>query len=185
MPLQAKLQNADEIDHVHNGVMHSPFHSRTSALNINQQWSVWNGFASAVYYGDAHLEYFATRNTCAVFDVSPMRKYRFSGADAEAMLNRMVTRDISKLKNNRVTYVVWCTDEGRVIDDGQPAGRQCAVVVRHPPAREEDLHRDAERDERAIQADLDSTEHRPLSASGNAPRDDISVSGHVSMGPGP
>ena len=73
MPLTANLQSADTIDHVHNGVLPSPFHSRTSKLNINQQWSVWNGYASAQYYADSHLEYFSTRNTCGVFDVSPMR----------------------------------------------------------------------------------------------------------------
>ena len=118
MPLQANLQSADAIDHVHTGVLPSPFHSRTSALNINQQWSVWNGIASAVYYGDAHLEYFATRNACAVFDVSPMRKYRFRGAQTEAMLDRMVTRDVTVQKVDTVAYNVWCTDAGRVVDDG-------------------------------------------------------------------
>ena len=35
-----------------------------------------------------------------------------------AMLNRLVTRDISKLNINRVTYLCWCTDDGRMIDDG-------------------------------------------------------------------
>ncbi len=34
------------------------------------------------------------------------------------MLNRMVTRDISEMNIDRVTYLVWCTDEGRLIDDG-------------------------------------------------------------------
>jgi aminomethyltransferase len=29
-----------------------------------------------------------------------------------------VTRDIAKLGLNRVAYTVWCTDEGRIIDDG-------------------------------------------------------------------
>ena len=71
MPLTAHLQAAQDIDHVHTGVMQTPFHSRINALNTNQQWAVWNGYASAVYFADAHLEYFATRNTCAVFDVSP------------------------------------------------------------------------------------------------------------------
>ncbi|MCP5017256.1 MAG: aminomethyl transferase family protein, partial [Ketobacter sp.] len=28
------------------------------------------------------------------------------------------TRDVTKLKENRVTYVCWCTDEGRIVDDG-------------------------------------------------------------------
>jgi glycine cleavage system T protein (aminomethyltransferase) len=118
MPLSANLQPADSIDHVHNGVLPSPFHSRTSKLNINQQWSVWNGYASAQYYADAHLEYFSTRNTCGVFDVSPMRKYRIKGPDAEAMLNRMVTRDVSAQAVNTVAYNIWCTDAGKLIDDG-------------------------------------------------------------------
>jgi len=83
MPLKAQLQPADAIDHVRAGVLPTPFHSRTSRLNINQQWVAWNGYQTAVYYADAHLEYFSTRNTCAVFDVSPMRKYRFAGGDAD------------------------------------------------------------------------------------------------------
>ena len=47
-----------------------------------------------------------------------MEKYHISGPDALQFLNRLVTRDLSKLKPGRVTYVVWCNDEGRVIDDG-------------------------------------------------------------------
>ena len=118
MPLKAELLPYDAINHVRKGILETPFHARTSALNLNQQWAPWNGYASALWFGDAHLEYFATRNTCAVFDVSPMRKYRFKGADAEAMLNRMVTRDVSKQAVNTVAYNVWCTDAGRIIDDG-------------------------------------------------------------------
>jgi aminomethyltransferase len=118
MPLKAQLQSADAIAHVHTGILPSPFHSRTSRLNLNQQWSEWNGYASARYYTDAHLEYFSTRNTCGVFDVSPMRKYRFSGADAAAMLDRMVTRDVIAQGIDTVAYNVWCTDAGRVVDDG-------------------------------------------------------------------
>jgi glycine cleavage system T protein (aminomethyltransferase) len=118
MPLQAKLRLAEDIDHIQLGVMQTPFYPRTSVLNINQQWVEWNGYATAVYYSDAHIEYFSTRNTCGVFDVSPMRKYLFKGADAEAMLNRMVTRDVAAQKVNTVAYNVWCTDKGRVVDDG-------------------------------------------------------------------
>ncbi len=118
MDLTVKLRNADDIDHIDIGVQPTPFHSRTSKMNINQQWVEWCGYATAVSYMDAHIEYFATRNTCAVFDVSPMRKYRFKGAEAEAMLNRMVTRDVCKQQVNTVAYNVWCTDAGRVVDDG-------------------------------------------------------------------
>ncbi|MGL4565569.1 MAG: aminomethyltransferase family protein, partial [Halioglobus sp.] len=118
MSPQVQLQSADRIAHVHQGILPTPFHSRSSRLNLNQQWSEWNGFASAVYYADAHLEYFASRSTCGVFDVSPMRKYRFAGAQAAAMLDRMVTRDVVGQAVDTVAYNVWCTDAGRVVDDG-------------------------------------------------------------------
>ena len=96
----------------------SPFHPREAELNIRNAWSAWNGYKFAECYYDAEYEYFCIRNTCATYDICPMQKYYVKGRDAEAMLNRMVTRDISKLPINRVTYVVWCTDEGRVVDDG-------------------------------------------------------------------
>jgi aminomethyltransferase len=96
----------------------SHFHPRQAALNVRDAWSAWNGYKFADYYYDAQYEYFCVRNTCGTYDICPMQKYHISGRDAEAMLNRMVTRDISKLKENRVTYVCWCTSEGRMIDDG-------------------------------------------------------------------
>ena len=96
----------------------SPFHERQAALNVRDVWSVWNGYKFADYYYDAEYEYFCIRNTCGTYDISPMQKYLIKGKDAESMLNRMVTRDISNLIPNRITYVCWCTNEGRMIDDG-------------------------------------------------------------------
>jgi aminomethyltransferase len=96
----------------------SPFHPRQALLNIRDAWSSWNGYKFADYYYDPEYEYFCVRNTCATYDICPMQKYIISGGDAEAMLNRMVTRDISQLQQQRVTYVCWCTDAGRLVDDG-------------------------------------------------------------------
>lgn len=96
----------------------SPFHPRQAALNLRDAWSAWNGYKFADYYYDAEYEYFCIRNSCGTYDICPMQKYAIEGPDAEAMLNRMVTRDIAKLADNRVTYVCWCTNEGRMIDDG-------------------------------------------------------------------
>ncbi len=96
----------------------SPFHPRQAPLNLREAWGVWNGYRFAECYYDADFEYFCVRNACATYDICPMQKYMITGRNAEAMLNRMVTRDISKMKMNRVTYVVWCNDEGRMVDDG-------------------------------------------------------------------
>ena len=94
------------------------FYPRAAVLNIREAWATWNGYKFAEYYYDAEYEYFCVRNSCATYDICPMQKYYVQGGDAEVMLNRMVTRDISKLPLNRVTYVVWCTDAGRMVDDG-------------------------------------------------------------------
>lgn len=96
----------------------SHFHPRQAVLNIRDAWSSWNGYKFADYYYDAEYEYFCVRNSCATYDICPMQKYLVSGKDAEAMLNRMVTRNILSMKENRVTYLCWCTDEGRMVDDG-------------------------------------------------------------------
>jgi aminomethyltransferase len=96
----------------------SHFHPRQAALNLRNAWTSWNGYQFAEYYYDTEFEYFCVRNTCGTYDICPMQKYFISGTDAEAMLDRMVTRDVTKLKENRVTYVCWCTDEGRIVDDG-------------------------------------------------------------------
>jgi aminomethyltransferase len=63
-------------------------------------------------------EYFAIRNTTTVYDLTPMVKYRVSGADSVQYLNRLVTRDIAKLEQDRVAYCVWCNDAGHLVDDG-------------------------------------------------------------------
>jgi aminomethyltransferase len=91
----------------------SPFYPRQEVLNIRNAWSAWNGYKFADCFYDAEYEYFCVRNTCGTYDICPMQKYEIRGRDAEAMLNRMVTRDVTKLKLNRVAYCVWCTDEGR------------------------------------------------------------------------
>jgi aminomethyltransferase len=114
--LDKSLNNADPF--AGERLRESPFHPRQAAMNLREAWVVWNGYRFAESYYDAEYEYFCIRNTCATYDICPMQKYIIAGADAEAMLNRMVTRDIGKLKKDRVTYVVWCNDEGRMVDDG-------------------------------------------------------------------
>ena len=99
-------------------VLHTPFHSRTAALCRANEWSSWAGYTTVKIFTSVEQEYFAIRNAAALFDLSPMVKYAIAGADASRFLNRLLTRDIDKLKPGRVGYAVWCNDDGMVIDDG-------------------------------------------------------------------
>ena len=96
----------------------SPFHPRVEQHSLVKSWSSWNGYQTARVYDTLTAEYFAIRSSCSVMDMTAMEKYRISGPDAEAFLNRLVVRDISGLKPGRVTYVCWCNDDGKVLDDG-------------------------------------------------------------------
>lgn len=105
-------------DHHRHFLYQTPFHSRTSAANRLNLWHRWKDYTVADAYFDVAMEYTALRNACAVFDLSPMTKHLISGPDALAFLNRLVTRDVAKIRPGRVGYAVWCDDAGQVIDDG-------------------------------------------------------------------
>ena len=63
-------------------------------------------------------EYWACREKAAVMDLSPLRKYEVTGPDAEALLQRAVTRNIRKLSVGQVVYTAMCYEHGGMIDDG-------------------------------------------------------------------
>ena len=90
----------------------TPFHQRMVEHCPIQNWMSWNGYQTPRVCDQLASEYFAIRSTCSVMDLTPMEKYRIIGPDAVKFLNRLVTRDISGLKPGRVTYVIWCNDEG-------------------------------------------------------------------------
>jgi aminomethyltransferase len=97
----------------------TPFHARTSALVQGQAWRRWAGCAVASAYELLHdREYAAIRSAVALFDVSPLHKYLITGRDAARLLDRVVTRDVTRCKVGQVMYTPWCDARGKVIDDG-------------------------------------------------------------------
>jgi len=105
-------------EHYRQAVFPTPFHARTAAANTLNVWHRWRDYTVADAYFDVSLEYTALRNACTVFDLSPMTKHLITGPDALAFMNRLVTRDVAKLRPGRVGYTVWCDDAGQVVDDG-------------------------------------------------------------------
>jgi aminomethyltransferase len=97
----------------------TPFHSRTSPLCESHEWRGWSGYLAAASYEPSHeYEYYAIRNSAALIDVSPLFKYEIRGPDAERLVNRIMTRDVTKCAVGQVMYSPWCDDDGKVIDDG-------------------------------------------------------------------
>ena len=97
----------------------TPFHSRTSALMQGAEWRRWGGYQVASCYEMVpDREYYAVRASTAMFDVSPLAKYRITGPQARPYLQKLLTRNIEKLSPGKVVYSPWCDSRGKVVDDG-------------------------------------------------------------------
>ena len=97
----------------------SAFHERTLPLCHSLNYREWSGYYTVSVYEVHHEhEYNAIRNAAALIDVSPLYKYLVTGKDATKLVNRVITRDINKVKVGQVIYCCWCDEEGKVIDDG-------------------------------------------------------------------
>ena len=95
------------------------FHPRTAVLNSKLDWREWAGYHAASVYSDhLDIEYNAIREAVALIDVSPLFKYIVSGPDAVRFIDRVITRDATKIKIGGVIYTCWCNEQGKVIDDG-------------------------------------------------------------------
>lgn len=97
----------------------TPFHPRLVELNQTMFWHHWAGYASPNQYQYSIVtEYFAARNAAALFDTSPLFKYRLKGPDVTKFLAGVLTRDIRTCATGQAQYTIWCDDRGFVIEDG-------------------------------------------------------------------
>ena len=94
-------------------------HERTFALCESLNYREWSGYyAVSAYEGHHEHEYNAIRNASALIDISPLFKYMITGRDAARFVDRIITRDVTKMATGQVYYTPWCDEFGKVIDDG-------------------------------------------------------------------
>jgi len=95
------------------------FHERTFPLCQSLNYREWSGYYTVSVYEVHHEhEYNAIRNAAALIDITPLYKYLVTGKDATKLVNRVITRDINKVKVGQVIYCCWCDEQGKIIDDG-------------------------------------------------------------------
>jgi aminomethyltransferase len=75
------------------------------------------GWEMPILYRGIALEHEHTRNSGSLFDVSHMGRLSFSGPQAQALLDRVVTRKISDQKVGQSRYSLVCNESGGVLDD--------------------------------------------------------------------
>src|SRR3954454_10173655 len=69
------------------------------------------------YPAGIRSEHTAVRERAGIFDVSHMGEIETSGPEAEKLLQRLRSNDVSKLAPGGAQYSVLCRDDGGVLDD--------------------------------------------------------------------
>jgi aminomethyltransferase len=75
------------------------------------------GWEMPVQYEGIRAEHRAVRSACGVFDVSHMGEIETEGPDAERLLQRLLTNDISKVEVGGAQYSCLCREDGGALDD--------------------------------------------------------------------
>lgn len=97
--------------------------SRKSALasrhtELGSGLEDWNGMGTAwSYNSDSCVEHDAIREAVGMFDMSPLKKVYIRGADAQQVVDHMITRDMTKVEPGSATYGSILTEKGTVCDD--------------------------------------------------------------------
>ena len=84
----------------------------------DEHYDDWNAYCLPMHYSDCETEYNAIRDNAALFDASPMKKYRFQGEDAGVFLDGILTASVSSSPVMKASYGLMCDEEGFLYDDG-------------------------------------------------------------------
>ena len=95
----------------------SDFETYMAQSTEDEDYLNWHGYCLPNVFEDEEKEYRAVRNGCALFDATPVKKYRIRGVDAGAFMDYVFTRAMSKLPVMRATYAIWCNEDGTLNDD--------------------------------------------------------------------
>ncbi len=75
------------------------------------------GWEMPVQYTGVREEHVAVRTHAGMFDVSHMGEVETSGLGAQALLQHLLSNDVTKLADGGAQYAVLCREDGGVLDD--------------------------------------------------------------------
>ena len=120
------------------GLRRTPLYDEHKALSA--RLVDFSGWEMPVQYEGIKAEHGAVRERVGLFDVSHMGEAVFRGPDAERAVQRLVTRDISRLQDGQAGYSAVCYENGGTVDDVLVYRRpEDFLVVVNAANREKDL----------------------------------------------
>lgn len=83
-------------------------------VRLGAQMTNFSGWVMPLQYSSIREEHQAVRQAVGLFDLSHMGELRLTDA---ALAQRLVSRDLSKLRIGRAQYAMLCNADGGIIDD--------------------------------------------------------------------
>ncbi|MFK7821637.1 MAG: glycine cleavage system aminomethyltransferase GcvT [Planctomycetaceae bacterium] len=75
------------------------------------------GWHMPVQYSSIVDEHTAVRTQAGMFDIAHMGRVKFTGPDACAFLDRIVTNNVAALEPGQIRYALVCKEDGGILDD--------------------------------------------------------------------
>jgi aminomethyltransferase len=86
-------------------------------LQLQAKMTDFQGWQVPLQYSTVLDEYYAVRTAVGLFDVSFLGRIAIKGADANAFLQRVFTRNIDNLTAGAAAYGLLCNNAGRILDN--------------------------------------------------------------------
>jgi aminomethyltransferase len=83
-------------------------------LRLGAQMTTFSGWTMPLQYTSIREEHRAVREAVGLFDLSHMGELQ---VEDEPLAQRVLTRDVSKLRSGKIQYALLCNDQGGIIDD--------------------------------------------------------------------
>ena len=96
-------------------------------VSLGARMVPFGGWDMPVQYASILDEARHVRSACGLFDLCHMGRVDFRGPGAMDCLQRLVSNDVSKIKQGQIRYALLCREDGGVLDD---------VLVYHHPVDE-------------------------------------------------
>jgi aminomethyltransferase len=94
----------------------TPFQKAVNAAGLTDV-SVYNQMLLPVSFGDPAAEYRRLTEGVAIWDVAAERQVEVRGPDADACVQYLTARDLSRMKHGQGKYVAMCDHQGRILND--------------------------------------------------------------------
>jgi aminomethyltransferase len=83
-------------------------------VHLGAQMTNFGGWVMPLQYSSIREEHRAVREAVGLFDLSHMGELRLKD---QSLAQRVVSRDVARLKPGRIQYAMLCNDAGGIIDD--------------------------------------------------------------------